>query len=633
MKRILAAQRALAKKKLSKAFDPARPNSRPNPKQQSIFDDLGKIQYRYVTSGNQCKPGFSLVSMADGSKKPISDICVEDKILCYDTKSESITTTTVVNTFFNQNKEVFKFSYSTGGGLVEGYFTENHEVFEPFDGEKQEVVKAKNVITIQDGSPVVSRRISYEYYGILNTYDITVDHPDHNYICENVVTGNSGKSSTASREIAWILNDDHPTWERPEEWKNESLLIIIACQDLAMGETELWHKKLKPFLDMGQWSEKRNGGTLKRVVHKTTGDQIVFLSHSDGSEKNRKHMQGYTAHYVWLDEMPSSWEILEELQLRVQAKKGYFLATFTPKFRNDRIRKAIDNGVEPFSKKYSMSKFDNPIFADQFEAEMARLKGQPQSVINTILYGAWATGENAVYNFDYDTMVVKDLPPTYTPAWRHVEAVDPALSSKSGYTLWAEDPLTGTWYLINDKYIEGSEFLDPETHFKMVQSRSQGYNIIKRISDTMPFFLNTAAKYKVYYQTPFNKNDGRKSDLIKGLQSALVEGKIKIAAWCDTFIDEIQSCQYREDSDVIVKASRFHTLDCAQYFCDAIPKHDLRYAPVGWEVKLRLEHQDRIQQEETNRQLTEKYGKSKVGPKPIGQWTIPRRRSGRRRGF
>jgi phage terminase large subunit-like protein len=82
-------------------------------------------------------------------------------------------------------------------------------------------------------------------------------------------------------------------------------------------------------------------------------------SHHSESEAREK-LQGFVAHYVWLDEMPGSIDIIEELQRRVQSRHGYFLATFTPKVKNDEIKKLIEASKEPASKKYKMPMFDNP---------------------------------------------------------------------------------------------------------------------------------------------------------------------------------------------------------------------------------------------------------------------------------
>ena len=319
--------------------------------------------------------------------------------------------------------------------------------------------------------------------------------------------------------------------------------------------------------------------------------------------------------------MPTNTSILEELQLRIQSKNGHFLATFTPKFRNDKIRKIVDGSQEPYAKKYKMSKFDNPLFKDMYEEEMARLAGFSEAERNTILYGAWSTGDNAAYKFDYDNMTVDSLPSHYNAGWRHVESVDPALRSKCGYTLWAEDPNTGVWYLVNDAYIQGDMSLDPESLYMEIRRRSSNYNLTRRISDSMAWFTSVAAKHGTPYMIPYDKNS-RKDELMKGLQSKLSEGKIRIGRWCGAFIDEIQSCQFREDSDKLINSSSYHTLDCAQYFCDNIPAYDPSQAALPWQAMLHRSHQHRLEAESRQHKMNQKI---KSGPgqrtvKPIQSW-------------
>ena len=433
-----------------------------------------------------------------------------------------------------------------------------------------------------------------------------------------VVAGNqSGKSQLAAREIAWILTDTHPTWQRPQDWGHEPLLILVAAQDLTMAETELWGKKIKPFLDSTEWREERQGNSLKRALNKKTGDTIVFLSHSDGGEKNRRHMQGYVAHYVWLDEMPANAAIFEELQRRVDKNKGPWIATFTPKFRNDKIRRVVDASVAPMAKKYQMSKLDNPIYKERIEEEIGKLAGYTEAEKKTVLYGEWSTGEATVYHFDYEKMVIDSLPEYYSRGWRHVESVDPAMKSKFGYTLWAEDPSTGVWYLVEDTYIEG--MLDVTDLIEKVKQKGRGYNIIRRISDSMAWFTMQANREGLKYIIPYDKNS-RKNELIKGLQQALSLGKIKIGSWCATFIDEVQSCRWAETSDRIINASIYHTLDCSQYFCDMMPKSEDIQKVQPWHIELRNQNTQIKKQEKEKKKIASMCKIKRRTGRPINAW-------------
>lgn len=433
-----------------------------------------------------------------------------------------------------------------------------------------------------------------------------------------IVAGNqSGKSSVGGREVSWILNNEHPYWKRPERWGDEPLLIIIAGQSRQMMEVELWGKKIKPFLDENEWKEKRVGGQVTSIINQRTGDTILLLSHADGSEKNRKYLQGFVAHYVWMDEMPADLKILEELTQRVASKQGLFLATFTPKVRNDRIRKFIDAATAPTGRKYSLSKIDNPIYADRIKEEFDKLKGMAQHEIDTIMYGAWAQGETHVYKFNYDFMVEK--PEGYNKEWRHVEASDPAISSKFGFTMWAEKPETGVWYMVKNRYIE--KIPQPTKIVEEVLRITKDHNIIRRVVDPHEtWYINTASAppYKMVYVSPHDKNS-RKDELITGLQEALSAGLVKIAPWCIEFIDEIQSCQYAENG-TIVNGRSYHLLDTAQYFVDCCPKA-LQKAETKTYSQMLLEgHYAR--KSALNRARINHSGRSKWAISPRGSWRL-----------
>lgn len=426
------------------------------------------------------------------------------------------------------------------------------------------------------------------------TYDIHVDSETNLYCLANgLVTHNSGKSTTCARELAWVATETHPKWTRPKDWGTGALTLIIAGQDRKGMELELWNNKLLSYLEKDEWKEHRTGGVLAHVEHLPTGNRIIFLSHSDGSDKARRHMQSYVAHYVWIDEMPLSVNVFEELQRRVQAREGYLVCSFTPKVRNEALRRHIDMLCETSQANlYKLSMLDNPLYKKRKKELLEELESLPESYRNTVLYGDWYTGEHAVYQWD-DTMIAP-LPETYSPAWRHIEAVDPALKSKMGWTLWAEDPATGTWWLVRDEYIEG--IYDPVSIFQECMKRSRGYAVIKRVSDVAPWFQSTAQKEKVTYLNVWNKTQ-RKEELIKNLQKSMSSGDIKIASHCRNFVDEVTSCQWSDTSDRIVNGQSYHTVDSAQYFVDLKPARTLRAVSGTVDAVIEMQHKERVRQQ------------------------------------
>lgn len=424
----------------------------------------------------------------------------------------------------------------------------------------------------------------------------------------------SGKSACPAREIAWILNEDHPAWKRPYSWGGAPILIIIAGQDRKMMEIELWGKKIAPFLQMSDWREVRVAGSIQYAENRRNGDKIVFLTHADSSEKNRKHMQGYTAHYVWIDEMPASAALYDEIRLRASAPDAAFVATFTPKFRSEEIRRAVDALKHPYGKIYSFSRLDNPLYKGREHEVMAELDGYSEGYKRSVLYGDWFIGDSAVY--EWDPAIMMESPgDDYHPGWRHVVSVDPALKSKFGFTLWAERPKDGMWFLVKARYIEG--IYAPDDMVEEVKKEIAGYNIVRRISDPeASWFIGQASKAQLTFIYPPDKAS-RKAELIKNAQAAISTNKVKVAPWCLDFINEITSCQWSETTDRIINASSYHLMDCWHYFCDLRPKYDSAQVPQSWEQELRTANDIRKKAESKTKKMT-KWGV--VRAKPIKSW-------------
>lgn len=424
----------------------------------------------------------------------------------------------------------------------------------------------------------------------------------------------SGKSACPAREIAWILNEDHPSWKRPYSWSNGPILIIVAGQDRKMMEIELWGKKIAPFLNTADWRESRVGGSIQYAENKKTGDKVVFLTHADSSEKNRKHMQGYTAHYVWIDEMPASAALYDEIRLRASASDAMFVATFTPKFRSEEIKRAVDTLKEPFGKTYRFKRLDNPLYKGREAEVLAELEGYGEGYRLSVLDGEWFIGDSAVYAWD-PSIMIESPGDDYHLGWRHVVSVDPALKSKFGFTLWAERPKDGVWFLVKARYIEG--IYAPDDMVEEVKKEIAGYNIVRRISDPeASWFIGQASKAQLSFIYPPDKAN-RKGELIKNAQAAISAGKQKVAPWCTEFMNEISSCQWSDTSDRIVNASSYHVMDCWHYFTDLAPKHDPSAVPQTWEAELRLANAKRKKMESQTAKMS-KWGT--VKPRPIKSW-------------
>lgn len=400
-----------------------------------------------------------------------------------------------------------------------------------------------------------------------------------------IVAGNqSGKSQSCSRLTAWVFADNHPYWSRPKEWGQEPVFILVCGRTGKQLEDSLI-PRICAYLPESDYKVIRTGNIVQRLEHKN-GNRIVFQS-LENANVARERVQSYLAHLVWVDEMPSTSSLIDELQTRLYSKSGYFLASFTPLVHNPDIRKIVDNAKLPDAKVYRFKMFDNPLYhSEEKQREvLAAYSHLPEMVLNCRLYGNWMEPEQAVWSINRDFMV--QTPPDYHPSWRHVEASDPAVSSKFGLVLLAEDPRTGIWYCIRDDYIQG--IAAPDDIVAEVIRRTSGVNIVRRICDPHEtWYLGQANKAKLNYLCP--KKDGRKDELIKGLQTALSSGKLKLAPWCTKVLNELEGAHWSEadtNRSKIVGGSKLHNSDCLQYFVDLMPSPTKDTSSLPWHEQLR----------------------------------------------
>lgn len=400
------------------------------------------------------------------------------------------------------------------------------------------------------------------------TYDIHVDSPTNLYLLANgLVTHNSGKSQTCARILTWVITDTHPNWKRPQEWGKEPVLAIVAGRTGKQLEDSLL-PKIKSYLEPGTYKEVRVGNMIQRLELEN-GSRVIFQS-LENPQQATERLQSYVAHITWCDELPPTLALIRELLVRTQARRGYNLFSFTPTSVNTEVQKYVDSLKEPAARVYRFSMLDNPLYKDPVRRKelidrYSYLSPEQQKMV---FEGEWLSADGQVYHFDYTTMV--EFPAGYSPMWRHVESVDPAISSALGLTIWAENPLNNKWYCIKDIYIKG--VLIPTEIVKAVQQETRGLNIVRRISDYAPWYTTTASSMGIQYLTVQNKNHGRKEELTKALQQALLDS-IRIAPHCTRLIDELQDCRWSDKGEGrIVNHSSFHLIDSAQYFVDIKPR-------------------------------------------------------------
>ena len=178
-----------------------------------------------LTQGALCLAEGTQVQMFDGSRKAIEDIQVGDEVWGCD-RQANISPCTVTDTFVSGQRDCYEFTYFDGADFKSVTCTPHHKVLsserdaksgletlEPRPiGETQDMLVCSDVpagskvavlgeddrVGVGMSVPLMkaSSRVEHQHAGVLNTYDIEVDHPDHFFVLANgMVVSNSAKHS------------------------------------------------------------------------------------------------------------------------------------------------------------------------------------------------------------------------------------------------------------------------------------------------------------------------------------------------------------------------------------------------------------------------------------------------------
>lgn len=387
-----------------------------------------------------------------------------------------------------------------------------------------------------------------------------------------VLGGNgSGKSQLGGRVVSWWFNNDHPHIERPVQWGDGPVQILVVGRVGEQIESELWEKKIKPFLTPGTFKVVKIGNAIQRVLHTTNGNRIIFMSHHDAVHAREK-VQAFTTNIVWLDEMPDHAGLVTELVMRVLRVCGYLYGTFTPLIKNEEIRKIVDSGA-PSHRKTKIAMLDNPIYLGREAEVVAQVRAacSSEDEFNARMYGDWYAGDNRVFAYSATQHRVA-LPPEYSPGWRHVAVTDPAASGLAGLTVWAEDPRDGRWFGVLAKYLKGAAAFDL---LDSVEAELVGLNLVARWCDCNPAgFYKEAARRGVPWRPIEHKAD-RKLAMIDKFNTLVLTGKVRLTDAMQALEDELVKAVWSErKAGKIVNGSSYHCADTAEYFADIMPEWD-----------------------------------------------------------
>ncbi len=406
--------------------------------------------------------------------------------------------------------------------------------------------------------------------------DDVFNHKFNNFI---VLGGNqSGKSALLRRIASLFLMEGMPDnpYKRKPNWEGKLQAILVAKNHRQLNESIL--PGILAFFNEGDVKVYKNSSYVEKIEHKHTGNTIICAIH-DQPEQARQRLQSFTSHLVLLDEMPSgasAAKLFEELQARVMINKGAVFASFTPKATSVALKEAIMALREPVGKIYKLSFALNPaVDAETLAARMQQIAHLSEHMQQTLLNGDWAAAENCVYHITDNT--VQPFP-GYSPLFRHVVCVDPALSSSQGLVILAENPVNGHWWVVHAEKTQKLDDVDAgcDSVARYIQSTHINVHSIVYDAAANYFYLHARkhpilSQYKLVHN--YNKNSAeRKAEMISKLQLAL-GGTLFISPHCEDLVEELNTCHWSDtDPTKIVKAQKFHLIDALRYGIDLIPK-------------------------------------------------------------
>jgi len=360
------------------------------------------------------------------------------------------------------------------------------------------------------------------------------------------------------------------------DWKQEPLTLVVGSKTSQLTG-EMWDKKILPFLEGVKIRVEKAGHAVKKVINVDESspgyrNEILFFSH-DNAKQASARMQGITVHDVWLDELPDSWKLVEELHQRTAARRSQFCATFTPKTPNPEVRRIIDESDRSIVSVYRFGMLDNPAYANRREEQLKTLEGLSEAMKRCILYGDWLDGDEKVFLFTKESNVVDSIQ-DYDPSWPHVLSVDPAMSIV-GWSVACWSPIEERWFVVRAEYQKVDKSEDsPKTIIEKIERKVSKYNIVRRIYDCHETWWMTTAREEFGLRYIPVRKDKRKKELLVNLIKAVGERKILFVGEMRDCYDELHRAEWHPDKDHVIKgATHYHIVDSLQYLIDLLPKN------------------------------------------------------------
>ena len=163
--------------------------------------NLGALNQANQAQTNQCFVAGTLITMADGTTKPIEDIAVDDIVLTYDFEAKKNVPARVTATHYHPAEQTDGYLLINGIGV-----TGNHQMWTPEGWVPAEDLKFGDCLVRVSGKlfPVVSIQSIPKS---VPTYNLHVDNDSHNYYADGVLVHNKQTGGTVYAGAPYMVGE------------------------------------------------------------------------------------------------------------------------------------------------------------------------------------------------------------------------------------------------------------------------------------------------------------------------------------------------------------------------------------------------------------------------------------------
>ena len=303
--------------------------------------------------------------------------------------------------------------------------------------------------------------------GTVQTYDITVEHPEHLYLLANgLISSNSGKTHMACYEGVMHATGIYKSWFQGRRFDKPITMWVVGTsyektrevlQDKLLGEIGKWGTGLLRKKDIINVIKDGTTARTIYVKHISGGTSVIQFKSFDAGQDA---FMGSKIQYALLDEEPSQ-EIYSEILLRLTStvpgeQNGIcalmftplngitkLIESFCPKLKATHGPVLDEEGNETGKWVTNIRWSEVPHLTEETKKQM--LASIPPYARASRTEGQPLISSGTVFKIDENRIKVKrfNIPDT----WERGYGVDPGYSHPLAVAFFARDPQSGVLYL------------------------------------------------------------------------------------------------------------------------------------------------------------------------------------------